>query len=671
MIRFQQVTLARGVKPLLENVDVTLNPGDKIGLIGANGAGKSSLFAMLRGELHADQGNIDYPTKWRVAYVAQETPALDRAAVEYAIDGDVTLRRLEAQLAAAEAEPESAENGIRIGELYGALADADVYTVRSRAEQLLLGLGFTLEQMERPVASFSGGWRMRLNQAQALMCPSDLLLLDEPTNHLDLDAIIWLEDWLKRYAGTLIIISHDRDFLDGVVNVIVHIDERKLKRYSGNYSAFERQRAAQLELAAGMIEKQMRQRAHLHSFIDRFKAKASKARQAQSRMKALAKMEELAPLRAAAEFSFEFREPLSAPNPLLVMEKVNAGYRSEDPETYEISEKVIVGGIDFSLQTGQRIGLLGVNGAGKSTLIKTIANELDPIAGTAQFGKGLVIGYFAQHQVEMLRHDESPLWHLARIAPDVREQELRNFLGSFNFNGVMASSSIAPFSGGEKARLALALIVWQRPNLLLLDEPTNHLDLETREALTMALAQFEGTLVLVSHDRHLLRATTDQFLIVADGKLQPFDGDLDDYRDWLFKTKLAAKNSATEAAQAAAAKPKAEPKIVQKAPEPVVAEAPVGDRREQKRLDAGERQRLAGLKKPIESRIKRLEEQIAKCNEKKAVIDARLAAPDIYDAANKEELKKLIADQAYCTKELEQLEEDWLGQQEALEQLVA
>jgi len=671
MIRFQQVSLARGVKPLLENVDLTLNPGDKIGLIGANGAGKSSLFAMLRGELHADQGNIDYPTKWRVAYVAQETPALDRPAVEYAIDGDVTLRRLEAQLAAAEAEPESAENGTHIAELYGALADADVYTVRSRAEQLLIGLGFTLEQMERPVASFSGGWRMRLNLAQALMCPSDLLLLDEPTNHLDLDAIIWLEDWLKRYAGTLIIISHDRDFLDGVVNVIVHIDDRKLKRYSGNYSAFERQRAAQLELAAGMIEKQMRQRAHLHSFIDRFKAKASKARQAQSRMKALAKMEELAPLRAAAEFSFEFREPLSAPNPLLVMEKVNAGYRIEDPETYAISEKIIVGGIDFSLQTGQRIGLLGVNGAGKSTLIKTIANELDPIAGTAQFGKGLVIGYFAQHQVEMLRHDESPLWHLARIAPDVREQELRNFLGSFNFNGTMASSSIAPFSGGEKARLALALIVWQRPNLLLLDEPTNHLDLETREALTMALAQFEGTLVLVSHDRHLLRATTDQFLIVADGKLQPFDGDLDDYRDWLFKTKLAAKNSAAEAAQAAAAKPKAEPKVEQKAPEPVAVAAPVGDRREQKRLDAEERQRLAGLKKPIESRIKRLEEQIAKCNEKKAVIDARLAAPDIYDAANKEELKKLIADQAYCTKELEQLEEDWLGQQEALEQLVA
>lgn len=664
MIRFQQVSLARGVKPLLDNVDLTLNPGDKIGLIGANGAGKSSLFAMLRGELHADQGNIDYPAKWRMAYVAQETPALDRPAVEYAIDGDITLRRLEAQLAAAEAEPESADNGNRIAELHGALADADAYTVRSRAEQLLTGLGFTLEQMNRPVASFSGGWRMRLNLAQALMCPSDLLLLDEPTNHLDLDAIIWLEDWLKRYPGTLIIISHDRDFLDGVVNVIVHIDERKLKRYSGNYSGFERQRAAQLELAQGMIEKQMRQRAHLQSFIDRFKAKATKAKQAQSRMKALDRMEELAPLRAAAEFSFEFREPLSAPNPLLVMDKVNAGYRSEDPVTFDITEKVIVGGIEFSLQTGQRIGLLGVNGAGKSTLIKTIANELDPLSGTAQFGKGLVIGYFAQHQVEMLRHDESPLWHLARIAPDVREQELRNFLGSFNFNGNMASSSIAPFSGGEKARLALALIVWQRPNLLLLDEPTNHLDLETREALTMALAQFEGTLVLVSHDRHLLRATTDQFLIVADGKLQAFDGDLDDYRDWLFKTKLAAKNAATDAITPAAPVPV----TAKKAPEPAV---PAGDRREQKRQEAEERQRLTALKKPIESRIKRLEDQIAKCNEKKAIIDARLAEPTIYDAANKDELKTLIADQAYCSKELNQLETEWLEQQEALEQVLA
>ncbi|ADJ63657.1 ATP-binding cassette domain-containing protein [Herbaspirillum seropedicae] len=660
MIRFQQVSLQRGVKPLLENVDLTLNPGDKIGLIGANGAGKSSLFAMLRGELHADQGNIDFPARWRMAYVAQETPALDRPAIEYAIDGDAHLRQLEAELARAEAQPDDKHDGNHIAELHTALADADAYTVRSRAEQLLLGLGFSLEQMERPVASFSGGWRMRLNLAQALMCPSDLLLLDEPTNHLDLDAIIWLEDWLKRYEGTLLIISHDRDFLDGVVNVIVHIDDRKLKRYSGNYSAFERQRSAQLELMAGMIEKQQRQRAHLQSFIDRFKAKATKARQAQSRMKALSKMEELAPLRAAAEFSFEFREPLSAPNPLLVMEKVNAGYHIEGKNGAPDEDKIIVHGIDFSLQNGQRIGLLGVNGAGKSTLIKTVAGEIDPLSGTARLGKGLVIGYFAQHQVEMLRHDESPLWHLTRLAPDVREQELRNFLGSFNFNGTMATSSIAPFSGGEKARLALALIVWQRPNLLLLDEPTNHLDLETREALTMALAQFEGTLVLVSHDRHLLRATTDQFLIVAEGKLQPFDGDLDDYKDWLFKTKLAARNDAAAAAPLPTAS-----QPVESAPAALV------DRKEQKRLEAEQRQKMSALKKPIEARIKRLDEQIAKLNVRKAEIDARLASPDIYDAANKEELKTLITDQAYCSKELEQLENEWLEQQEALEQLQA
>ena len=644
----------RGIKPLLDKADLTLNPGDKIGLIGANGAGKSSLFAMLRNELHPDGGDIDFPSRWRMAYVAQETPALDRPAIEYAIDGDVHLRQLEAELAQTEAQPDSAEVGNRIGELHGALADADAYTVRSRGEQLLLGLGFSLEQMELPVASFSGGWRMRLNLAQALMCPSDLLLLDEPTNHLDLDAIIWLEDWLKRYPGTLIIISHDRDFLDGVVNVIVHIDERKLKRYSGNYSSFERQRAAQLELMAGMIEKQQRQRAHLQSFIDRFKAQATKARQAQSRMKALSRMEELAPLRAAAEFSFEFREPLAAPNPLLVMDAVDAGYRIADGD--DTIAKVIVKGIDFSLQTGQRIGLLGVNGAGKSTLIKTIAGEIDPVNGTARLGKGLVIGYFAQHQVEMLRHDESPLWHMVKLAPTVREQELRNFLGSFNFDGTMVTAPIKPFSGGEKARLALALIVWQRPNLLLLDEPTNHLDLETREALTMALAQFEGTLMLVSHDRHLLRATTDQFLIVAEGRLQPFDGDLDDYKDWLFKTKLAERNDAKPAAVAAPVKVQAEA-------------APTADRKEQKRQDAQQRQQAAAQKKPIETRIKRLDEQIAKLNARRATIETRLASPDIYDAANKEELKTLITDQAYCARELDTLENEWLTQQEMLEQL--
>ena len=660
MIRFQQVSMMRGIKPLLDNVDLTLNPGDKIGLIGANGAGKSSLFGLLRGELHADLGSIDFPSKWRMAYVAQETPALDRAALEYAIDGDVTLRRLEDELAFLESEPESSANGLLIGDLYSALADADAYTVRSRGEQLLTGLGFSMAQMDQPVASFSGGWRMRLNLAQALMCPSDLLLLDEPTNHLDLDAIIWLEDWLKRYTGTLIIISHDRDFLDGVVNVIVHIDERKLKRYSGNYSSFERQRAAQMILAAGTLEKQQRQRAHLESFINRFKAQASKARQAQSRMKALAKMEELAPLRAAAEFSFEFREPASAPNPLLVMEDVDAGYRIESETDHSVVEKTIVSGINFSLQIGQRIGLLGVNGAGKSTLIKTIAGELAPLAGDSQFGKGLAIGYFAQHQVEMLRHDESPLWHMGHIAPTVREQELRNFLGSFNFNGPMVTSKIAPFSGGEKARLALALIVWQRPNLLLLDEPTNHLDLETREALTLALAQFEGTLVVVSHDRHLLRATTDAFIIVADGKLQPFDGDLDDYKDWLFKTKLATKTNAIGTAL---------PPVSIKSAS-VIAPASSSDKKDQKRADAEDRQKLAARKKPLEAKLKKLEEQIAKRSAQKAVVDERLANPEIYDNANKKELKTLLTDQSFYTKEITQLEAEWIEQQEALEQII-
>jgi ATP-binding cassette subfamily F protein 3 len=646
MIRLSQVTLRRGAKTLLEGADVSLNPGDRIGLIGANGSGKSSLFALLRGELHADKGEVDYPARWRVAYVAQETPALERTALDYAIDGDTTLRRLERELVAAEA----ADDGHLLGELHAAMGDADAYTVRSRAEQLLHGLGFSHEQMGEPVASFSGGWRMRLNLAQALMCPSDLLLLDEPTNHLDLDAILWLEDWLKRYAGTLLIVSHDRDFLDGVVEVVVHIDAKKLRRYSGNYSSFERQRAAAVVLAASQYEKQQREREHLESFIDRFRAKATKAKQAQSRMKMLAKMEELAPLHVSAPFSFEFREPLKAPDPLLVLEDADAGYKVEGTP-----DKIVVRGINFSLQSGQRYGLLGINGAGKSTLIKTIAGELAPLAGKAIFNKGLAVGYFAQHQIEMLRHDESPLWHLSRITTNVREQELRNYLGSFNFPGDMATTSIATFSGGEKARLALALIVWQRPNLLLLDEPTNHLDLETREALTVALAQFEGTLVLVSHDRHLLRATTDQFLIIADGRLQSFDGDLEDYRDWLFKTKLAP-------AQEAVSLPEAKP---------AVTPPPPPDRRGQKRKEAEERQRQSAARKPIESRIKRLEEKMAKLNAQKSAIDAQLADPAIYGETQKDALKTLILDQAYVARELAQLEAEWLEQQQKLEQATA
>jgi len=642
MIRLQQLTLMRGTKPLFELADLTINPGEKVGLIGANGTGKSTLFAMLRDELHPDSGSIDFPKQWRIAHVAQETPALDRAAVDYVIDGDTVLRNYEQELATLEAQGTQAD-GHRIGELHAKLADADAYTAQSRAEQLLAGLGFTEAQMMHPVSSFSGGWRMRLNLARALMCPSELLLLDEPTNHLDLDAILWLEDWLKRYAGTMIVISHDRDFLDGVTNVIAHIDDRKLKRYSGNYSAFERQRAAQLELAQAMLDKQQRKRDHLQSFIDRFKAKATKAKQAQSRIKALARMEELAPLRAAAEFSFEFREPERAPNPLLVLDKVEAGYRGDGGE-----EKIIVRNINFTLQSGQRIGLLGVNGAGKSTFIKTIAGDISPLHGVAHLGKGLVVGYFAQHQLEMLRPDDSPLMHLTRIAPEVREQELRDFLGSFNFPGEMVKSAIAPFSGGEKARLALALIVWQRPNLLLLDEPTNHLDLETREALTEALAQFDGTLLLVSHDRHLLRATTDEFLIVADGSLSAFEGDLDDYRDWLLKTKSETPKGSSERL------PNAELSV---------------DRKEQKKIEAQERQRLTILRKPLEKRLQKIEVEMSDLQKEKLLIETMMADGALYEPSRKEALQQLLEKQLRCKLSLEKIESEWLQIQEQLEEI--
>ncbi len=615
MIRLSQVTLRRGAKALLESTDLTIHAGERIGLIGANGSGKSSLFALLRDELHADKGDVELPAHWRIAHVAQETPALGRPAVEYAIDGDTALRDIEQEL-------EQTHDGTRMGELHAALADADVYTARPRAEALLLGLGFKSEELEQPVSSFSGGWRMRLNLAQALMCRSDLLLLDEPTNHLDLDAIIWLEDWLRRYPGTLLVISHDRDFLDGVVKAIVHIDQRKLRRYSGDYSSFEAQRAQAVVLAQAEIEKQARERAHLQSFIDRFRAKATKARQAQSRMKMLAKMEELAPLHVAAPFSFEFRDAERSPDPLLVLDEVSAGY----------PEKRVLSRVTLTLRANERIGLLGVNGAGKSTLVKTIAGVLPVLGGSATFNKGLEIGYFAQHQVEMLRDDESPLWHLRSLAPQAREQDLRNYLGSFNFPGDMATDPVVNFSGGEKARLALALIVWQRPNLLLLDEPTNHLDLETREALTVALAQFEGTLVLVSHDRHLLRATTEKLLIVANSTLAEFDGDLDDYRDWLLKRDAPPK--AAKAAKAAKA--------------PVALKAkPVN-------------------KKPIEARIKRLEEIMNRLNADKAAVEARLADPAVYQ--DPEALKAVLQDRAYVAREIEQVETEWLQKQAELEQ---
>ncbi|HTR07314.1 MAG TPA: ATP-binding cassette domain-containing protein [Paraburkholderia sp.] len=648
MIRFYQFSLARGTKPLFDQTSFTLNPGEKAGLVGANGAGKSTLFAVLRGELHADAGDFSLPPSWRIAHVAQETPAVDRSALDYALDGDAALREIEARIAAASA----AHDGAAEAEAHAAFADADGYTAPARAEALLLGLGFTLEQTRQPVASFSGGWRMRLNLAQALMCRSDLLLLDEPTNHLDLDAIVWLEEWLHRYPGTLVVISHDREFLDSVCDVTLHLENQQVKRYGGNYSQFEILRAQQLALQQSAYEKQQKTVAHLQSFINRFKAKATKARQAQSRVKALEKMELIAPAHASSPFTFEFRTPDSAPNPMLVMEDVRCGYRAEDGTETPIVERVTL-----SIQNGQRIGLLGANGQGKSTLIKTLAGTLAPLSGEMRTGKGLQIGYFAQHQLETLRPEDSPLRHLARLAPDTREQELRDFLGGFNFPGEMATAPIAPFSGGEKARLALALIIWQKPNLLLLDEPTNHLDLETRHALTMALAQFEGTLILVSHDRHLLRATTDQFMLVAKHRLQPFDGDLDDYRDWLLQHAAEQRAALKEVASGAANGANG---------------ASAGDgfnRKEQRRQEAEQRQKLAHLKKPLQAKIGKIEKEMDALNTEKGTLDAFVADPASYEPELKSRLTEAIRRQAEVQSRLEVLEADWLDAHEELEQI--
>ena len=649
MIRWTALSLRRGAKLLLEDVSTVVHPGEKVGLVGANGSGKSTLFALLRGALQPDQGDLSIPGAWRIAHVAQETAASVRSALDFVVDGDRHLREIEAAISAAESSPSVDDHGL--ADLHMAYGDAGGYTATSRGESLLLGLGFTLEQTKRPVVTFSGGWRMRLQLAQALMAPSDLLLLDEPTNHLDLDAIVWLEQWLRRYEGTMVVISHDREFLDSVCDVTLAVEHRKLVRWTGNYTAFELQRAERIRLAQGAYGKQQRDLAHLQSFVDRFKAKASKAKQAQSRVKAMERMTLLAPVTEASAFTFKFRAPLSSPDPMLILEDVDCGYRMDD------AARVVVRDVDLRLTAGERIGLLGANGQGKSTVIKTIAGTLARLDGTMTAGKGLAIGYFAQHQIDMLDMDASPLLQLQRVAivagsngAAPREQELRNYLGSFDFHGEMATSSVAPFSGGEKARLALALIIWTRPNLLLLDEPTNHLDLETREALTLALAQFEGALILVSHDRALLRATTDRFLLVADGTCTEYDGDLDDYRAWsLKKTSSGA--------------------VASKAPpvDVVAAAAPEPKTRDRRRADASSRDALARQRKPIEQRIRRIETRLAEAEASKKALDDALAAPGLYDEAERERLKQMLIDQAYLVRDIEQLEAEWLEQQAVLE----
>ncbi|MGD8484007.1 MAG: ATP-binding cassette domain-containing protein, partial [Thioalkalispiraceae bacterium] len=519
MLNFDQLSLRRGPRELLHDVSCVIHHGQKVGITGANGVGKSSLFALIRGQLQADSGDFALPANTVIAHVAQETPALDRPAIDYVIDGDQQLRDIEQRIRHAEQQ----HDGEQLAHLYAELESIDGYSANTRAAKLMQGLGFSSAQQHTPVTDFSGGWRMRLNLAQALMCRSDLLLLDEPTNHLDLEAVLWLEDWLRSYPGTLLLISHDRDFLDRITTHIAHIEQGTLTLYTGNYSAFEIRRAEQLANQQAAYEKQQREIKHMQSFVDRFRAKATKARQAQSRLKALQRMEVISQAHVDSPFHFQFKQPDKLPDTLLQLDEVNIGY----------ADTPILGKVTLSIRQGDRLGLLGYNGAGKSTLIKLLAGELSAQGGEIKTARDLNIGYFAQHQLEQLDGEASPLLHLQRLDPKATEQSLRNFLGGFGFGNDMAVSKVAPFSGGEKARLVLAMIVYQKPNLLLLDEPTNHLDLEMRHALSVALQDYVGAMLIVSHDRHLLRSVTDSLLLVADGRVSPFDGDLDDYRQWI------------------------------------------------------------------------------------------------------------------------------------------
>ena len=653
MITLRNITLRRGVKVVLQNAAVTLQPGEKVGLIGRNGAGKSSLFSLLTGRLHADAGEVEIPPRWRVGEVAQEMPETEDGATEFVLQGDLPLLRAQAALAAAEA----AGDGHAMAEAHMALDEAGAFDARARAQSLLLGLGFRNEQLDASVNSFSGGWRMRLQLARALMCPADLLLLDEPTNHLDLDALVWLESWLKRSDATLLIISHDREFLDAVTKVTVHLDETVLTRYTGNYSAFEEMRAERLAQAQAAFGKQQERIAHLQRFIDRFKAKASKAKQAQSRVKALARMEKLAPVLTSSDFEFEFREPASLPNPMLSFDGLSCGY----------GRRPIVSNVSRSVLAGQRIGILGANGQGKSTLVKTIARALPPLSGTVTEGKGLTIGYFAQQELDVLQLDDGPLMHMVRLARDVgpaaREQELRDFLGQFRFTGDMVNQAVGSLSGGEKARLVLAMLVWQRPNLLLLDEPTNHLDLTTREALSIALNEFEGTVMLVSHDRALLREVCDEFWLVTRGGVEPFDGDLDDYQRWLLEVSRAvARGMPTPDAPRPSMAPEPAPASARKAGAPAAAPAPAPASREDRKAGKQARARLAEATRPLRVELQRIEDRLQKLSAEKAEVEASLAA-----GGKSEDFAELGRRLAHVAAETAMLEERWLEIQAELE----
>ena len=633
MIIASDIELLRGGNPLIVNTSAKINPGQKVGLVGKNGCGKSSLFALIRNEISLDNGSLTYPSTWQIASVAQETPALERTAHDYVLDGDHEFRALEAKLAQAEID----NDGHKIAELHGKLDAIGAYSINARCSELLSGLGFSEDKQKLSVQSFSGGWRMRLNLAQALLCRSDLLLLDEPTNHLDLDAVIWLEKWLKQYDGTLMLISHDRDFLDAIITKIIHVEDKKLNEYTGDYTSFEKQRAEKLSQQQSMFEKQQREVAHMQSYIDRFRYKASKAKQAQSRIKAMERMELISAANADSQFSFSFLQPDALPLPLLTMEEVCAGYSSDN---------LILDNIKLNLVPGSRIGLLGRNGAGKSTLIKLLSGELNPMQGSLEVNPNSKVGYFAQHQLEFLSLDDSPLQHMVRLAPEKTELELRKYLGGFGFIGDKALDIVGPFSGGEKARLVLALIVWQKPNLLLLDEPTNHLDLEMRHALSVALQGFEGAMVVVSHDRHLLRSTTDELYLVHDKKVLPFNGDLDDYHQWLAEQQKVEKQ-ATQVVKTGANTAQA--------------------KKDQKRKEAEMRKQT----QPIRKQIEKLDKQLSKLTEQQSEIEALLGDSSLYEEQNKAKMKQALADQAANTIALEECEMEWMDLNEQLEEMLS
>jgi ATP-binding cassette subfamily F protein 3 len=632
MIQLQNTSVQRGTKFLLDGADLTIYPGQKVGLIGANGTGKSTLFQLLLGKLHSDTGTLDIPKQWRVAHMAQEVGHTTRSALDYVLDGDSELRRLEREIATALQDPE--HNGEQLAHLYSDMENIHAYTAPSRAQQLLNGLGFAPGDDQRPVSDFSGGWRIRLNLAQALMCPSDLLLLDEPTNHLDLDATLWLEEWLKRYPGTLIIISHDRDFLDNIVDRIVNIEKQKLDNYSGNYSAFERQRAEKLAQQQASFEKQQERIAHVENYIRRFRAQATKARQAQSRIKELERMEKIAPAHIDSPFTFTFKCNDKMSVPLVHIARADIGYGT----------KVVLNKVELSIRAETRVGLLGPNGAGKSSLVKTLAGSLPLLAGDRTNGEHFKLGYFAQHQLEALDINASAALHIQRLAPMAREQEIRDFLGSFDFHGERAFEPITHFSGGEKARLALAIIAWEKPNVLLLDEPTNHLDLEMRHALTMALQEFEGAVIVVSHDRHLLRNTVNEFLLVADGSVSEFDGDLEDYYKWMQQQKTSAANTEKDTP----ADSENDTKV---------------DKKAQRQQSAAQRAQL----KPLTNKLKNLESQLEKLQKRLSEIESLLGDSSIYEDKNKAKLQELLAEQGKLQTQLEETEENWLMVSEELE----